>query len=142
MSLCQNNVDSLANLINGNYIEELNLIVSDYFYSHERHGLIPYIYEKLDKENKFQLSVAGTHCKICIFETFCGKYVLIHGSANLRSSGNIEQIVIEENKKLYLFNDEYQQQIIEKYKTIIKSIRGKELWQVVQEKRRSVKNKK
>lgn len=131
LSLCQNNIDSLRNLIVGNYVDELNLIISDYFFSHERQGLIPYIYETLDIDNKFQLSVAGTHCKICIIETHCGKKIVIHGSANLRSSGNIEQIVIEENEELFNFNNEYQDRIIEKYKTINKSIRGKQLWQQV-----------
>lgn len=100
LSMSENNVDSLANLTNGKYVDKLNLIVSDFFYSHERSNLIPYLYENLDKGNKFQLAAASTHCKICIFETHCGHYVVIHGSANLRSSSNIEQFVIEENKSL------------------------------------------
>jgi hypothetical protein len=90
LSLSENNIDSLANLINGDYVDELNLIVSDYFYSHERHNLIPYCYKQLDLDNKFQLAVAGTHCKLCIFETYNNGYVVIHGSANLRSSSNME----------------------------------------------------
>jgi hypothetical protein len=132
LSMCENNVDSLALLMQNGYVQNLNLIVSDYFYSHERGNLIEYIYEELDKENRFQLAVAGTHCKLCIFKTACGKYVVIHGSANMRSSGNIEQIVIEENQALYEFNDTYQNAIIDKYKTINKSLRGSKLWQVVQ----------
>lgn len=132
LSMNENNVDSLFNLMNGNYLDELNLIVSDYFFSHERNNLIKYLYERLDFENKFQLAVAGTHCKQCIFETHCGKKIIIHGSANLRSSGNIEQIVIEESAKLYDFNHKYLKSIIDQYKTINKSIRGKKLWQTVQ----------
>lgn len=131
LSMNENNVDSLANLLNGKLVDKLNLIVSDYFFSHERNNLIPYLYKELDKKNRFQLAVAGTHCKICIFETHDGKYVNIHGSANLRTSGNIEQIVVEESKTLYDFNDKYQSAIIEKYKTINKSIRNKTLWQTV-----------
>lgn len=133
LSLSQNNVDSLENLIRGGYLEELNLIVSVYFFGHERGpgGLIKYIYERLDIADKFQLAVAGTHCKTSFFETDCGLFVGIHGSANLRSSANIEQIVIEENEALYHFNKEYQDRIIEKYKTIKKPIRDKKLWQVV-----------
>lgn len=131
LSMNQNNVDSLENLIVGNYIESLDLIVSDFFFAHERNSLIPYIYEKLDIDNRFQLAVAGTHCKLCIFETDCGKFVVIHGSANLRTSSNIEQIMIEENEALYRFNLDFQTNIINKYSTIKKSIRGKQLWQVV-----------
>lgn len=130
LSMNENNVDSLANLLNNGYLKKLNLIVSDYFFSHERSNLIPYIYKELDKNNMFQLAVAGTHCKTCIFTTSCGRFVVMHGSANLRSSGNIEQFVIEENKEMYIFNYNYQKKIIDKYKTINKSIRGKELWQL------------
>lgn len=132
LSMNKNNVDSLANLINGNYIDELNLILSDYFYSHEKHDLIPYIYETLDIDNKFQLSFAGTHCKICIFETVNKRKFVFHGSANLRSSSNIEQIMLEESEELYNFMDEIQSNILEEYKTINKSLRGNKLWQTVQ----------
>jgi hypothetical protein len=132
LSMSENNVDSLANLINGGFVNELNLIVSDYFYSHERSNIIPYIYQELDKENKLQLAVAGTHCKVCIFETYNNGFVVIHGSANLRSSQNIEQFVVEESETLYRFNKEYQDSIIKKFKTINKAIRGKELWHQVQ----------
>ena len=129
LSMNKNNVDSLENLINGDYVDELNLILSDYFYSHEKHDLIPYIYEKLDRDNKFQIAFAGTHCKLCILESHNGRYYCFHGSANLRSSSNIEQICLEENKDLYLWMDEFQTSILNEYKTINKSIRGNKLWQ-------------
>ena len=137
LSLDQNNVDSLHNLIEGEFIEELNLVVSDYFYSHERGQLIPYIYRELDIDNKFQLAVAGSHTKICLIKSLGGKHIVIHGSANLRSSSNIEQFTIEENKELYDFYLEYHEAIIEEYKTINKnkkkhkSLRGKNLWEKV-----------
>lgn len=132
LSMSQNNADSLNNLLEGGYVDELNLIVSDYFFSHERQGLIPYIYEVLDKEDKFQLAVAGTHCKLTMIETHCGMKITMHGSANLRSSGNIEHICIEENEALFNFNQEIQSAIIDKYKTINKSVRHETLWQAVQ----------
>lgn len=132
LSMSQNNVDSLNNLLDGNYVDELNLIVSDYFFSHERQGLIPYMYEVLDKGDKFQLAVAGTHCKLTMIETHCGLKITMHGSANLRSSGNIEHICIEENEALFDFNQEIQSAIIDKYKTIQKSVRHEALWQAVQ----------
>jgi len=132
LSMNKNNVDSLANLINGNYVDQLNLILSDYFYGHEKHDLVPYIYEHLDVDNKLQLSFAGTHCKVCLIESHNSRYYVFHGSANLRSSSNIEQICLEENKDLYLWYSEIQYSISEEYKTINKSIRGNQLWQKVQ----------
>lgn len=131
LSLSQDNVDSLVNLIVGGYVEELNLIVSAYFYSHERGSLIPYIYQELDRDDKFQLAVAGIHTKTCHFETAGGKKIVIHGSANLRSSGNIEQFTIEENGELYGFYDGIYNEIINRYATIRKPIRQKQLWDVI-----------
>jgi hypothetical protein len=141
LSMSQNNIDSLRNLIDGDFVQKLDLIISDYFFSHEKGDLIPYMYQELDIDNKFQLAAAGTHCKLCLIETECGKFIIIHGSANLRSSSNIEQFVVEENEQLYQFNLEFQENILEKYKTINhnidshfkkKSLRGNKLWQVVQ----------
>jgi len=128
LSLNPNNVDSLANLMEFEYVENLNLIVSDYFFSHERRTMIPYIYEKLDKDNRFQLAAAVTHCKLTTFETPKGAKVVIHGSANLRSSSNIEHITIEENPELYDFIQEVNRTILDKYKTINKSVRYNNIW--------------
>jgi hypothetical protein len=133
LSMSQENVESLRNLLVGNYVDELNLIVSDYFFSHEKHMLVKYIYERLDIDNRFQFSAASTHCKICIFQTHNNRKFVFHGSANLRSSSNIEQIMLEESEDLYNFNDKIQDSIIETYKTINKSVRRKALWQAVQE---------
>lgn len=131
LSYSQDNIDSLEQLIKKNYIQNLNLIVSDYFFAHERNKLIKNTYNQLDVDNIFQLAVAGSHCKTYQFKTSGGKYIIIHGSVNLRSSSNIEQFVIEDNEELYNFNKEYQMKIIEKYKTINKSIRGKSLFNLI-----------
>jgi hypothetical protein len=131
LSLNQNNIDSLNNLIVGNYVRELNLIISAYFYSHERLNLLPYIYRALDIGDRFQLAVARSHCKITQFRTECGKKIVIHGSANFRSSDNLEQITIEENEELYDFYEEIHSSILRLYKTIDKEIRGDAAWQAV-----------
>jgi hypothetical protein len=131
LSYSQENIETLAMLVDNNCIKELNLIVSDYFYSHEKNSLIKFAYECLDKNDIFQLSVCRTHCKTCIFELENGIKVTIHGSANLRSSNNIEQICIQEGSELYDFNDIYQDNIINTYKTINKSLTGNKLWNQV-----------
>ncbi len=133
LSMSQDNVDSLANLLNGGYVAKLNLIVSDYFYSHERgkSGLMPYIYEKLDIDNKFQLASASVHTKIVLIKTSCGKHLTIHGSPNLRTSDNIEQFMLENCVDLYEFNKIWHESIIDCYKTINKSVRGDKSWQAV-----------
>ncbi|MDR1459220.1 MAG: hypothetical protein LBI60_03295 [Bacteroidales bacterium] len=137
LSLSQENVDSLHNLLSGGFVDELNLIISVYFFGHERHSLIPYIYKKLDVDNKFQFAVAAIHTKTAQFETLGGRKIIIHGSANLRSSANIEQFTIEENEELYTFYDEQFGKIVERYATINKKkpIRDNELWDVFTKKK-------
>lgn len=132
LSLSQENIDSIANLISHNYIDKLSLFVSVYFYAHERGGLIPYIYSKLDTPKcDFQLSITDTHTKTIQFKTLGGKYIVCHGSANLRSSGNVEQITLEENPELYNFYKKFFQGIEEEFKTIRKPIRSNKLKKAV-----------
>jgi hypothetical protein len=131
LSLSQDNVDSLHNLLVGGFVDKLNIIVSAYFFSHEKQGLIPYIYKTLDTDNRLQLAVAGVHTKVVNFTTTGGKYIVMHGSANLRSSGNVEQFTIEENRELYDFYDRFHDRILKKHATIRKSIRRSELWETI-----------
>jgi hypothetical protein len=133
LSLSQENIDSFANLLDKGYISELNIIISDYFFAHERNLLVRYMYEVLDIDNKFQLAVCRTHTKITLLEHE-DKKIVISGSANLRTSDNLEQISIEENEELYDFNYSIHENILNEYKTINKSIKSKKLWQVVQKK--------
>jgi len=131
LSMSQDNIDSLRNLIVGDYVQSMNIIVSHYYFANERSALMPYLYEKLDVDDKFQLAVASVHTKICMIKTACGKKITIHGSANLRSSSNIEQIVIEHSPELYDFTHAIHAKIVESHKTINKPVRRSALWQAV-----------
>ena len=94
--------------------------------------MIPYTYHELDNDNNtFQLAVDRTHCKIYIWETYFNEYYVIQGSVNLRSSGNSENFTIEENERLYRWYDEYLQGILDKQKSIDKSLKFKKLWQMI-----------
>lgn len=134
LSLNQNNIDSLHNLQQYDYIGELNLIVSSYFYAMNRNTLIPYIYENLDNGH-FQLAVAGVHTKTMTMETAGGRHIVMHGSANLRSSGSVEQFCIEENRDVYDFYKTYCDKILAKYATINKEIRNSVLWSEIARKK-------
>lgn len=134
LSLNQNNIDSLHTLQMFGYIGELNLIVSSYFYAMNRNTLIPYIYENLDNGH-FQLAVAGVHTKTMTMRTAGGKHIVMHGSANLRSSGSIEQFCIEENREVYDFYKAYCDKILDKYKTINREIRNSVLWSEIARKK-------
>lgn len=131
LTLNENNVDSLNNLIKGGFVEKIDLIVSDYFFSHEKYNLIPYLLKILDYEDRLRLGIARTHMKTCLFESLGGRSMVIHGSANLRSSNCLEQITIEENKELFDFYSGINDKIIEEYSIINKSITNKRLWKIL-----------
>lgn len=135
LSFSQENIDSLKNLLDGNFVDELNIITSVYFYNYEIRSLIPYAYRQLDKDNKFQLAVAGIHTKTTQFEALGGRKIVMHGSSNLRSSGSLEQFCIEENPQLYDFYDEKFGAILEKYATIKKAINHRKLWNEITKKK-------
>lgn len=133
LSMSQENVDSLANLINGDYVKSLNIIISHYYFANERHkdGLMPYLYDKLDLNDVLQVAVASVHTKIAMIRTACGKKITIHGSANLRTRSNIEQIVVEHSPTLYDWCHEVHASIVDKHKTINKPVRRTALWSAV-----------
>lgn len=134
LSLGQENVDSLKNIRDGDYVDEMALIVSDYWYAHERRkeGGVPYIMDMLGGD-KFRFAAAGLHTKITLIRTQCGKHLVLHGSANLRSSRNMEQVCIENNRDLYMFNREWTEKILTHFSATPKSLRGGKLWRKVQE---------
>lgn len=133
LSLAYDNIIVLRNLMKGGFVQNFDLIISNYFFAHERHNLIKEIYNELDIDNRFQLAVAAVHTKITTFKTEGGKHIVISGSANLRSSNNVEQIYIQDNREIYDFVTDFNNRIIEKYKTIRKPLRTKELWQIQEE---------
>lgn len=135
LSLSQDNVDSLRNIRQGGYVQDMSLIVSDYWYAHERRkkGGVPYIMEKLGAEGRFSFAAAGLHTKVTLIKTTCGRYMVLHGSANLRSSRNVEQFCVENNRELYLFNRLWMGKIMDNFKINKKTSRGGQLWQTVQE---------
>lgn len=134
LSLNQNNADSLANIAHGGFVDRIDLIISAWFYAHERHkkGLIPYLYATVGKDGfAFDLAVSGSHTKIAVIETEAGNWLTIHGSANLRSSGCTEQIVIEEGEDLAKFCLAVHDKTLEVFSTSRKPLRAAKQWEAI-----------
>lgn len=133
LSMSLENIMALSELMKKGYVKNLNIIVSDFFFSHERNKLIKNLYEACNFEGRFQLSVCRSHCKICLIEvskitkTPVSLKYTIHGSANMRASDNLEQFSIEEGFEMYDFNFDYFCKVIDRFKTVNKSIKTKEL---------------
>jgi hypothetical protein len=131
LSMSSQNVDSLKLVQQFHLTGNLGLIISDYFFSHERKDGIEDIIKNLS-HNNFYLAVAGIHTKITLIKTTCGMHIVIGGSANLRSSLNIEQITLDNNKLLYNFHRQWMSKILNQYYVNHKLLRREKLWQLVQ----------
>lgn len=139
-SLSESNVDGLAGLLATGHVQKLNLIVSAGQFAQEFNGVMKYLLEQLDTdENRFQFAAAGTHCKLALIETMRGTKLTFDGSANYRSSGNLEQFNLREGADFYDFNYAFQQRILDRYAVIRHGqplkpkhvIRRKLLWDTV-----------
>lgn len=129
LSISQDNVDSLHNLLAGDYLKSLNVIVSDYFWGHNRQNA-PYIYNKLDINGMFQLAVSGTHTKIALMR-ICDQKIVIKGSANLRSSRCVEEVTFQTCPELYDFHKSWHDEILKEYGTIKKAVRASMLFDLI-----------
>lgn len=121
LSLNQENVDSLGNLLFDGWVDQLDLIVSDGFWANYKNDIIPYIYAELDVDNRFQLAVARAHTKVVLIETHDGMKISFRGSANLRSSACIEHLEIQENEGIFDFFRTFHDGIVDAFQTINKS---------------------
>jgi hypothetical protein len=65
--------------------------------------------------------------------------LVIHGSANLRSSANIEQIMIQDSPEIFNFVTEMNNRVLSKYQTINKE-KSNKLWQTVQNEKKEPQN--
>ena len=131
LSMSRENVDSLKNILDYRLIGRMGLIVSDFFFAHERKSGIEDIITHLGS-GAFTLAVAGVHTKIALIKTTCGRHLVIGGSANLRSSMNVEQITLDNCQILYAFHREWMATILNNYQATHKMLRREPLWQMVQ----------
>lgn len=142
LSLNDENIDSMRNIVEWEGVERLDLVLSDYWYAHERKkgGLVGYLFEQLDVDGcELHVGFASVHCKTWCVETRNGNKLTVEGSANLRSSRNIEQVHISPDEGLFDFVDGFTRRVIEAYDVVNeearrsrrKSIRGGDLWQAV-----------
>lgn len=140
LSMNDENIDSLRNIIEWEPVERLDLVLSDYWYAHERKvgGLVGYLFEQLDIDGlALHVGFAGVHCKTWAVETPGGNTLTMHGSANLRSSRNIEQLHITPDRDVFEFVDEFTQRTLEAYDVVNQDARKRRivrrgrLWQAV-----------
>jgi len=102
--------EMLEELMIKGWVKKINLVLSGYYLRTEKtkHSATIQQLEDVSKRNKeFNIFYTNTHQKITLIETVKGGKVTMHGSANLKSSQSLEQLMIQENAELYDFNYKY-----------------------------------
>jgi hypothetical protein len=117
LGMNENNVDSLINLSKIYNAQQINLLVSSYFFGVERHNMIQYLIEQTEGL-PIDIAAAGSHAKIALIKAN-GVHLCIHGSANLSSNVFLEQFELEDNEELYQWNRMWLQRVFDRH-TIIK----------------------
>lgn len=118
LSLSIENIESIAAMLEELHIERCVILLSAFFYSHEKFKLVKKMYELIGDDNRVQIVFGAYHMKFISMETLKGNYLTIHGSANMRSSNSVEQIMVEQTPEIYAFNSQIMEEIASKYGTI------------------------
>jgi len=100
-------------LLERGWVDQIDMFLSEYTIAmdrkHSPDAVVFLIAATKKHPGKFNIFTGRIHSKIVLIETEKGGKVTMHGSANLRSSQSIEQLVIQENAQLYDFFFKYLQ---------------------------------
>ena len=127
LSLNRYNIDSIANVVRMSGMSELRIVISYYWYANYLHAkkgeqaLVPYLFETLEPLTNLSVAIMRTHSKVVSVLTKKGGKVVMHGSANLRSSDNVEQVCIECDPDLYDFVEAFADEAIAEYDVVKKN---------------------
>ena len=110
LSLNQHTFDSLDSILPD---ITKNLLVSRYFLATDKNQILPKM-KKAKRLEKYNIGFFRNHTKMVLIKSK-DNYYLFTGSANLRSSGTIEQFSIYNSEKLYNFNKKWISYLINKY---------------------------
>jgi hypothetical protein len=102
LSFSKQNAAEILGLIDGGQVKSFGLLVSKYFKCANRHiydCLVPQLHER-----KQPACAMRIHCKIILLKMTRGEAYTVESSANLRSSGNVEQFCLTRCPKLHAFH--------------------------------------
>lgn len=109
LGLSSANADQIARLIGLGKLGGATLVVSHYFAKVDKATTFREVVARLD--GIASLKVTRNHCKVICLPTDRGDNLVIEGSANLRSSDNIEQIVITNDAETLRFHVDWMNEL-------------------------------
>lgn len=98
------NAEQLLALMDAGKVERLTLIVSHYFQQVDKLTTWKAVDALLGKKPGARIAVTRSHAKVILLPTASGDAYVIEGSANLRSSDNLEQLAIFNDAETMVFH--------------------------------------
>jgi hypothetical protein len=96
------NAITLAELVESGAVGKLTLVVSHYFRQVDKLTAFRQVSARL--EGLTEIVVARNHAKVILIPTDAGDFYVIEGSANLRSSDNLEQMFVVNDEETHAFH--------------------------------------
>ena len=96
------NADTLACLVERGSVRELTIVVSHYFQQVDKTTTFRMVAARL--AGKAKLAVTRSHAKVILLPTAQGDAYVFEGSANLRSSDNLEQMLVVNDRETHDFH--------------------------------------
>ena len=96
------NADTLACLVERGLVGSLTVVVSHYFQQVDKATVFRGVEARL--RGLCRMAVTRSHAKVICLPTASGDHFVVEGSANLRSSDNIEQMLITNDPETHAFH--------------------------------------
>ncbi|HTU20250.1 MAG TPA: hypothetical protein VMG10_19455 [Gemmataceae bacterium] len=104
LSLSSRNVAEMAALLDAGTIRRLDVLTSDFHCKHDK-DIFGELVKELATQRGQRVGAARSHCKIVTLALDDGRRYVLHGSPNLRTNKNLEQVCIEQSASLWSFYD-------------------------------------
>jgi len=100
----------LLKLIDAGRIENGSLICSSFYRSHDQ-DVYAWIAAELSARG-FDVACTRCHAKVLLMHTSADHWLVVEGSANLRSCNNIEQFALFNDREVYQFHAGWMQEVL------------------------------
>jgi hypothetical protein len=118
-TLCYNkrNAVELLGLLESGKIGGLTLLASDFFQSHNKE-LGEWFQGELAAFPGSKTAVARSHCKVVCFDFADGAGLVLEGSANLRTNGNREQMILCHDRTLHDWHAQWIDELVSNHESV------------------------
>lgn len=115
LGLSAANAECLANLHRAGLITRITLVASHYFQQVDKTTTFQQVRSIL--ANCARLVICRSHAKVILLPTTGGDFFVLEGSANLRSSDNLEQMLILNDQETHDFHGAWMDALADEYAT-------------------------